>query len=873
MFFSGSYSFLKENLLNLIKNIEVGKKITFIVHSNQMKLYLKEYLVKNLGILVNTEFYTLIDISKRLSEIEPLNDFDKEFIIKKFLLEKNLDLDSLPEEFNLLLQQIKEYQIPIINIKSDFVKEIINKYENFKDKKYFDREDVHQKAIEKNTDFKTDYLIIFGIKSVPKLHQRLFLKLKSISQNIFVFLPLIKNSGYFQNYQHFKEVFNFYEDMIENQAIEEKSYDINTKTANLIYKNQYNFKPFKNENIRLLKAKNPYQEVEFLAYEIINLIEKGNDFKEIAVIIPQIESYIPYIKDIFNKYKIPYYLSEENRYIDYPVYRKLFDIFQLKQENFSKDFVLKILDSNLINIEDIDKVYKEILNLPVIISFEEWEEYFFKEKDNNLYKILKLINDFPEETDLESYINLLKNISNLIKSEELKQFLNEIIENLENNQLYKELFPKLRYKDFLAILKTFFMQEYKENKIRANTISILNPISAEGNNFKYIFFLNLNSGNFPSTIREEILATASELNNVDYPYHLLMQQLSSFASILDKDKKIYLSYVGNGINGEKKAPSFIIEELKRILNIEIEDVKIDKPLSKKDFYIKYAKYLINLDNNLKEKYQKIKEKDLEKTKQDFKYDFVNIQFPISATKFSIYATCPYKFFFEVLMEISDIEQIDREKISPVDKGIIIHKVLENFYKNKDWEELEKQFFKEIEEKIKFLIPSYIPFAYEDAKITFENLKKFIDWDLKRLKEEQKETIILEEAYETKDFKGKIDRVDKDNNENYYIYDYKTGKTKIKDIEEDIKTKYIQLLIYKRFLKDKKVKEIGIFSINNKNGDFLAKIDDENKLKELDSYLLSLLDQLKNKYFYPQENDYCKYCIFETFCPKDKLKEE
>ncbi|HIQ25603.1 MAG TPA: PD-(D/E)XK nuclease family protein [Persephonella sp.] len=889
MLFCGSYSYLKEKLKEQIQNIEKGEKLTFIVHTNQMKTYLKEYLAKDLGILVNARFYTLIDISKQLTDIEPLQDFDKELILKKFLYEKDLKLDSLPEEFNLLLQQLKEFEINLNNIKSDFVKEIIKSYEDFKGKIYFDREDVHKLSIKNTKNLSSQILgnlFIFGIKSVPNLHRRLFLGLKNLSKNIFVFLPFISDSGYYQNYLHFLEVKKFFKDLA-GSIEEEKVEDRNLRLAKYIYKFDYNFSKFKNDNIRIVKADTEYQELEYIAEKIIKLIKKGINFYQIGIVVPQIESYLPFIKEIFKKYKIPYYLVEENKYIDNPIFRKLFAIFEIKQKNFSKEAVLNILSDKLLNIKNLQDLEEKILLSPVIEGFEDFQKFIFINNEfKDLEELLSVLNDLPKKGKIEIFVEEFKKINKkFIKDEKARNFLENIFDSLTNISLYQQLFNEVEYEDFVSIIKKFFYEENKEHKIRANTVNIVSPISAEANNFDYLFFVNINSGNFPSTLREEILATTSQLNGLDYPYHLLMQQILNFCNILDKNKKIYLSYITNSIISGQKAPSILIEEAKRILDIKEKVAKPSYDLTLKDFRIKYANQIKELDKNLKTKwnyYKKLQNPDI----KDFQFDKIKINFPISPTKFTTYAYCPYKFFLENIIGIQEVEEPDRTKISPIEKGILVHKILEDFYKNLDLEnleeylrkellEIEKKFFLKINDLLKPIIPSKQPFELEKATTLYNRLIKFIKEDTQRLKIQQKEVPkkLLEKEFQNKYFKGKIDRVDEDKTGNYYIYDYKTGENPVKNLEEEIKSKYIQLIIYKNFLENqnKQIKEIGIFAVNDKYGNFVYSINDEETFKKLQNHLNVLLDLLKSKWFYPKENEICSYCQFNEFCIKDKLK--
>ncbi|RUM50628.1 MAG: hypothetical protein DSY47_01265 [Hydrogenothermus sp.] len=888
MLFCGSYSYLKEKLKKQIQNIEKGEKLTFIVHTNQMKTYLKEYLAKELGILVNARFYTLIDISKQLTDIEPLQDFDKELILKKFLYEKGLKLDSLPEEFNLLLQQLKEFEINPNNIKSDFVKEIIKSYEDFKGKNYFDREDVHKLAIEniKNySDKLLGNLFIFGIKSVPKLHRRLFLSLKNLSKNTFVFLPFISDSGYYQNYLHFLEVKEFLKDLA-GSIEEEKAKDSNLKFAKYIYKFDYNFSKFKNDNIHIIKADTEYQELEYIAEEIIKLIKEGVNFYQIGIIVPQIESYLPFIKEIFKKYKIPYYLVEENKYIDEPIFRKLFAIFEIKQKNFSKEAVLNILSDKLLNIKNLQSLEEKILLSPVIEGFEDFQKFIFINNEfEDLERLLSILNDLPQKEKIETFIEEFEKINKkFIKDEKSRNFLENVFDGLKNTPLYQQLFDEAEYEDFVSIIKKFFNEENKEHKIKANTINIVSPISAEANNFDYLFFVNINSGDFPSTLREEILATTSQLNGLDYPYHLLMQQILNFCNILDKNKKIYLSYITNSITSGQKATSILIEETKRILDIEEKVAKPSYNLTLKDFRIKYASLIKELDKNLKNKwyyYKQLENPDI----KHFKFNEVKVSFPVSPTKFTTYAYCPYKFFLENIIGIREVEEPDRTKISPIEKGILVHKILEDFYKNLDLENLQEylnkkipkikeKYFAKINDLLKPIIPSKQPFELEKATTLYNRLIKFLKEDTQRLKNQQKEVPkqLLEKEFQDEHFRGKIDRVDKDKAGNYYIYDYKTGESSVKNLEEEVKSKYVQLVIYKNFLEsqEKQVKEIGIFAVNDKYGNFVYSINDEETFKDLQNHLNALLDLLKNKWFYPKENETCSYCQFGDFCVREKF---
>ena len=891
MFFCGSYSYLKENLERVVRKAyreNPLSRLTFVVHTNQMKKYLKSYLSERLDILYNAEFFTLIDISKRITDVEPIQDFDKEIILKKALYENGYSLDGLAEDFNLLLQQIKEYEIDRETIKVDWIKNVIDEYEKLKDSRFYDREDVHRLALSVDTDFKTDYLFIFGIKSVPPLHQKLFKRLKELANHLYVFVPFIFDSGYYQNYDHFKDVRHFYESLTTFPEVE-KVEDKNVFVGASIYKFEYDLPEVKNENIRIVQAGSEYEEVEAVTKEIISLIKKGADWSDIGVVIPDVERYLPFIKEIFNRYRVPYYLIEENRYIDEPIYKKLFSIFEIKLRNFSKDSVLPVLSKRLLGF-DVQDLEERIILLPVTEGFEDWER-FFSMDENQFFKLLSRLNQIPDKGRFRDYTEIFKDINDeFIKDEEAKRFLDDILVSIEENELYSEIFYEMDYEEFVSVLKTFFLQENRENRPEGNTLTVLSPTSAEGNNFRYIFFLNLNSGVFPSVLNSGLFNFSSK---IDYPYHIQMQELLNFSSLFDKGKVIYLSFITKSLDGSEKLPSVFLEEVRRILYPEIYYGEKKEPVysidhsfkTVKELYIENAVYLADVD----EKLSKIRETIYrEYTKDDFVFDFVELKFPISPTDFQVYSVCPYRFFYEKIIGISQIEEQDRRFISPLKLGTLIHEILKDFYLSvesydrkllkrnyktiEDWFYRGKGDLEGIESLLEYLLPSYRPFEKKRADVLFERLIGFIEKDLKRLRSENKRVVkeLLEKEFEDELFRGRIDRVDVDTFENYYIYDYKTGKNAGENIEREILNKYVQLIVYKRFLENekKRVKEVGILSINDSSGSNIYTL---RSLSEAERGLNKLIEELKSLLFFPKENEDCKYCPFEYFCEKDRFR--
>ena len=56
--------------------------------------------------------------------------------------------------------------------------------------------------------------------------------------------------------------------------------------------------------------------------------------------------------------------------------------------------------------------------------------------------------------------------------------------------------------------------------------------------------------------------------------------------------------------------------------------------------------------------------------------------PISASALETWATCPYKYFLEHILRLSDLPKDDMDEISPIDRGFLVHKILKQFVAKK-----------------------------------------------------------------------------------------------------------------------------------------------------------------------------------------------
>ena len=129
-------------------------------------------------------------------------------------------------------------------------------------------------------------------------------------------------------------------------------------------------------------------------------------------------------------------------------------------------------------------------------------------------------------------------------------------------------------------------------------------------------------------------------------------------------------------------------------------------------------------------------------------------------------------------------------------------------------------------------------------------------------------------FENINFIGFIDRIDKNDDNSYTIYDYKTGNNKNSSIKPDgdHEDYYNQIAFYKYYfekLTNKKVKYTQFIypeDFKTKNDSF--ELTDE-ECEKIVSKIKIAVDKINNCCFEPSYNkNTCQYCQYKDFCETD-----
>jgi len=295
---------------------------------------------------------------------------------------------------------------------------------------------------------------------------------------------------------------------------------------------------------------------------------------------------------------------------------------------------------------------------------------------------------------------------------------------------------------------------------------------------------------------------------------------------------------------------------------------------------------------------------------------------LSVSYLKSYTACPYRFFLEKLLRLAPLEEPEeRGRLESVDRGDLMHRALERFFREassrgllpldpqrmdetgKLLEEILEACFREAEEKkvtgypllwkidqeqIKAELQGYLEkearentdrFPY-GVEIRFGGTRIVEARDSKSalkgpFQQEKLVTLELPSSGDTLCFQGRIDRLDLVSRERFQVLDYKTGKARVssRHLQEKISLQLSIYLIAAGVLLGKPVEQIsaGYVYLSRSEGYPEVSLEGEhwqNNRKQFLDILESLLEYQQKGYFFPYPENFCKSCPFSLICSPD-----
>ena len=397
---------------------------------------------------------------------------------------------------------------------------------------------------------------------------------------------------------------------------------------------------------------------------------------------------------------------------------------------------------------------------------------------------------------------------------------------------------------------------------------------------KYLFVVGANEGLFPREIQERGLLTNQEFEEWNRTFSTMGLGIQIYPSIIDANQEaklnvlmvllkplqnLVISYPLVDMQSNKLEMASVLEDICAIAG---QDAPYADDVPTKDWTVKdYARYIGSRKNAL-EGYisldQKIKNNELEmndilagvmaelknmaredlqndeKLEQiikgerdiDADIDYKALDFGhVSISMFQKFFACPFKYCIDYILHL---KERDIAGVKVQDTGTILHKCLEVFFKQDNYETYNIDQIRELVEKVVFNETDKQEYAYlrePEFKYTLnhliDNAVNSIDILLKKMQTSLFKPYKLEAKFSNDrdsdygaikiklgdkevEFKGVIDRIDKYNNE-FMVIDYKSKSSIDFKLSEIVYGKTIQALLYlKKVMDEEKAIPAGSF---------------------------------------------------------------
>lgn len=472
------------------------------------------------------------------------------------------------------------------------------------------------------------------------------------------------------------------------------------------------------ENIKLYLAENQYNEVEYVATNIVKLVRNnGYKFSDIAVICNNIDTYSSLCKAIFDEYDIPVFIDDKKDITQNILIKYLMSILEIYSKSFSYDSVFNYIKTGLVGVENINELENYCLKWGIQGKKFYKDTWNFEEKDNFVDEqklvfepLLKLKEDLNKEKNAKNISKILYNflVEQLVKQEGKVEFNQEnedawnlIVDVLaEISNLFGD--KKLSFDEYLKVLKTgMSTKELGQIPSGNDNVTVGDVNRSKTHKVKAVFIIGVNDGVFPSNSDSEgFLNDKDRANLKEENFELAKgtrekmyeENFNIYKAFSTAEEKLFISYASSDTDGKPLRKSLIISKLRRIFPELKEDCELnDEVLTKK---ITFEKLLNNIDSDKWKEvlywYKKYEPEKLERALAGLKYSNIpddinekNINklygnnLKTSVSKLENYSSCPFSYYLTYGLKLSEKDKLE---IKPIDTGSFMHDVIDRFFK-------------------------------------------------------------------------------------------------------------------------------------------------------------------------------------------------
>lgn len=378
---------------------------------------------------------------------------------------------------------------------------------------------------------------------------------------------------------------------------------------------RYQYEPYmeKQQEIHMYEAISPREEVHQTALYIRKLIrEEGLTYRDIAVVIGDLEGYASYVETEFGQLEIPCFLDRTRGIVLNPMIEYIKSALQLYIKDFSYDTVFHFLRSGMVDIsrEEIDELENYVIRTGAR-GYRTYSRLFTRRTEEmqqgsgqeeamerlnrirqqfaDTVEILHMgsrakageyvshLYDFLEQNHVQqkllNYQQQFEQEGDLAKAREYAQIYRLVMDLLD--QIYGLLGEEeISLQEFADILDAGF-GEITVGTIPQNVDRIVvgDMERTRLKQVKVLFFLGVNDGNIPKNAskggiisdmdREFLIESGTEMAPSPRQ-QMYIQRLYLYLNMTKPSQRLYLSYAKVNSDGKGIRPSYLIDTVRKL---------------------------------------------------------------------------------------------------------------------------------------------------------------------------------------------------------------------------------------------------------------------------------------------------------------------
>ncbi len=407
------------------------------------------------------------------------------------------------------------------------------------------------------------------------------------------------------------------------------------------------------DGIKLVCARDPYYEIDYIAASIKKLIrEQGYSYKDIAVISRSLDDYSSLIDGTFGRYEIPFFMDRRKSVLRSSLVIYVLSLFDcVLTKKYRTENILRYIKSPLSSIEDFkasaieEYCYKWGVDGDMWLSdftpsdnktggnsqsflllindirksiIDPLEEFKEKTKDTSAGEICLALNELMGKIELSEKTFSL--ISRSIESDDASVV--EIARDFKQlwslflgaiNSIYKNLGDeKISLRQFYNLLKLMLSEmTISSPPQKLDAVTVAKAEHSRLGSIKAVFVIGLNDGIFPRNIQNSGLLTEREKSklsglginiNSNIQTSLDKERLISYIALTSAGERLTASYPESSVKNEVLRPSVLVRDIERIFG---KNVKINASELSSDYFCEnekstYYRYALNYHTDSKE---------------------------------------------------------------------------------------------------------------------------------------------------------------------------------------------------------------------------------------------------------------------------------